>query len=719
MKTKSKILCIQTLIMLLLIPFSMKGQMAIATGSSNDMGIYNSYDVVEIQVDAIVKDQIAQVTVSQTIFNPNNRSLEVEIFFPLPDKGAVQDFILMVDGKEMPGELMEKAEAQRIYEGIVRSKRDPALMEYVGYGLFKTRVFPIGIREKRTITVSYSQVLERKLNTLSFSYPFGTQKFSSRTLETVRLHARIQSTEPIKTIYSPSDDILINRSSDHLVQIQMQKNYVIPDHDFRLTIGYNKGEVGATVLSYKPDASSDGYFMLMASPSLDDVQTKTVEKTVIFVLDKSGSMAGKKLEQSKNALKFVLNNLNEGDLFNIITYDNRAQSYKEGLEFYTSITHKNAIEYVNTIQSGGGTNIDEALEKALKVPEDHSRPTYVIFLTDGLPTVGETNEMQLAENCKKRNKANVRLFAFGVGYDVNARLLDRLSSQNGGISEYVKPDDNIEESVGKFYANISAPVLNNIAISFSNTRLSETYPKDIPDIFKGSQLVWIGRYSKAGKNTVTIRGKSGKDSKEYVFDVELAGHKSTNEHAYLTKIWATRKVGYLIDQIDLYGQNDEMINELVQLSKDYGILTPYTSFLAREDVDLNNMVVNERRTKEQLTQLEITSGKSGNAQRAVKKSLKESHSFADVSSALDDIGIEEEVTVNVRNVGNKTFYFRKNQWIESTLSDTEIANAKEIAQFSDEYFELSRGQKADFNQYLSFSEDVVVKIDEQVYYLKQ
>ncbi|MFC1733707.1 VIT domain-containing protein, partial [candidate division KSB1 bacterium] len=688
-------------------------QLAVATGSSSEKGIYNSYEVVDITVDALIKDQIAQVTVSQTIFNPGNHSLEVEIFFPLPDKGAVQDFILMVDGKEVPGELLEKNEAQKIFEGIVRSKRDPALMEYVGYGLFKTRIFPIGIHEKRKISVSYTQVCNRKLNAINFSYPFGTQKFSARALEHLSLNAQIITTVPIKTIYSPSDDIKIKRNNDYNMIISMEKNYVIPDHDFKLTLGLNDGDVGTTILSYKPKKNEDGYFMLLASPALDDLEKEEIQKTIIFVLDRSGSMAGKKIEQSISALKFMINNLNHDDLFNIITYDNRVHQFKTELERYDKESHTEAMDYIQAITSGGGTNINEALTSAMNLLKNDTRPAYVLFLTDGLPTVGIVNEMEIAKNCKMSNKMNARVFSFGVGYDVNARLLDRISEQNCGISEYVKPNENLETVLGSFYNNISAPVLTKIQIAIDNTRIDETYPKVIPDIFKGNQLVWIGRYSNPGKTYVTIKGYQGNEVKTFKFPAVLNSNND-NIHAYLEKIWATRKVGYLIDQIDLHGKNEELVSELVKLSKNYGILTPYTAFLAREDVDLNNVANNVRTTNTSLEELNVTSGVSGNAQRATKKAYKESQIVDSAPIAYDLKGKSEEI-ISVRNIGTKTFYWKNNNWIESTLTKKEINEAAKIKQFSNEYFELTKGQTADMNQCLSIEENLLVRVNGRVY----
>ena len=230
------------------------------------------------------------------------------------------------------------------------------------------------------------------------------------------------------------------------------------------------------MLSYRPSDGDDGYFLLLASPEVKAPDARPQPKTVIFVLDRSGSMAGKKIEQARKALKSVLNNLRDDDLFNIVVYDDRVESFKPELERYSSRTREEAERFVDNIREGGSTNIDSALKTALGMIHDDSRPSYVLFLTDGLPTAGETQELSIAENCRQANARRARLFCFGVGFDVNARLLDRLSGGNSGTSEYVKPDEDIEAHVGRFYAKMTSPVLADLRVELAGIDVNRTYP---------------------------------------------------------------------------------------------------------------------------------------------------------------------------------------------------------------------------------------------------
>ncbi len=315
----------------------------------------------------------------------------------------------------------------------------------------------------------------------------------------------------------------------------------------------------------------------------------------------------------------MLNNLREDDLFNIVVYDDRVESFKPELERYGSRTREEAERYVDNIREGGSTNIDSALKTALGMIRDDSRPSYILFLTDGLPTAGETQELRIADNCRQANSRRARLFCFGVGYDVNARLLDRLSGGNSGTSEYVKPDEDLEAHVGRFYSKLTSPVLVDLRIELTGTDVNRTYPRDLPDLFDGGQIVWVGRYRQSGRTTLRISGKVGGERRSFEFPAELADSDRGSGHEFVERIWATRRVGYLIDQVDMSGQNKELIDELVSLSTRYGILTPYTSFLADERVPLHAAMQNANRARESFRELGAVSGSYGVAQRDLKQ----------------------------------------------------------------------------------------------------
>jgi Ca-activated chloride channel family protein len=679
--------------------------------------VQDMYEVLELEVDAVLKDQVAEVSVKQLIQNPGKHDMEVQIMFPLPNDGVVQNFVMMVDGKEVPGQLLPKDEARAIYEGIVNRKKDPALMEYVGYGLFKTSVFPIAVGQQRIITMRYTQLCSKQEDLIRFAYPFGTQRFSAKPLRKVSFTGRILASKGIKNLYSPTDEIQVKRDGDRQAEIKMEQTYVTPDHDFKLMFSLKDGEVGANLLSYKADATSNGYYMLMASPSFADNNTLKVAKNIVFVLDRSGSMAGKKIEQSRKALEFVLGKLNKGDRFNIVIYDDRIESFAGELVDYNDKSYKDALLYVRGITSAGGTNIHDALQKGLSYFTHNESPNYMLFLTDGLPTAGDTQEKNIVSHTVTANKFGARVFAFGVGDDVNARLLDRLSMDCGGKVEYVTPNEDIETAVGGLYSAISEPVLTNIEIAVGGIRVSQTYPAKLPDLFRGGQLVWVGQYSEPGATTVTITGKVNGKTKKFDFPVEFTDHKSGSTHQYVEKIWASKRVAHILTEIDQNGSNKELIDELVNLSKKYGILTPYTSFLAREDVDFAQQDVIIQNTSDELDDLKEISGAYANQQREMKNKMAESNvayepmGGSGIAKPVDQKAIE----MNVLNVGQKTFYKKNNIWIDGSVSETEKSKAIVVNRFSTEYFNLAKGQSAEFNTYLSVEGNVLVKLNNRVY----
>ncbi len=353
-----------------------------------------------------------------------------------------------------------------MYEEIVRKNRDPALLEWLGTGLFRTNVFPVPPGAARTVSLRYAQLCRKQEGLTDFLFPLSTAKYTSDAVEKVAVRLTIESQEAIKNVYSPTHAIEIKRPDDHHATITFTSKNEVPTSDFRLFYDVGKGKVSTRVLSYRPETGQDGFFLLLASPEIKPADQTRPAKTVIFVIDRSGSMSGQKIEQVRAALKYVLNNLRQGDLFNIIAYDDHVEAFKPELQRFNEETRKAALGFVEGIYAGGMTNIDGAMHAALGQLQDPKRPSYVVFLTDGLPTAGETNEMKIVANAKELNKLHARIFAFGVGYDLNSRLLDKLVRENFGQSEYVRPNEDIEDRVSKLYNRIESPVMTGVQMEF-------------------------------------------------------------------------------------------------------------------------------------------------------------------------------------------------------------------------------------------------------------
>ncbi len=714
-------------------------------GMPRDLGIPvppASYKIKELSVQARIMDQVARVQVSQSFVNTGSAPMEVQFLFPLPYDGAIDRLTLLIDGKEFPGKLMPAKDARSVYEAIVRSNRDPALLEWIGMGLFQTSVFPVPPGAERKVTLHYNQLLKKDHGLTDFLFPLSTAKYTSHAVEKIEIQVAIESTVDIKNIYSPTHTVEIKRPDAKHANVTYLRSNEVPANDFRLMISVDSSHVGANLISYRPSGSEDGYFLLLASPQVKAPEAERPKKTVIFVVDRSGSMSGKKFDQARAALKFVLNNLREGDLFNIVAYDGNVESFRPELEKFTDETRKAAIGYVEGLYPGGGTNIHGSLTSAMSQLKDDSRPNYILFLTDGLPTIGITNEGQICQAAKEGNKVRARILSFGVGYDVNSRLLDRIARDGFGLSEYVRPDEDIEAHVSTVYANISSPVLTDVKIDFQLDGLkpeegppvNRVYPKSNFDLFEGQQLVVVGRYKNPGAAKVVLKGRIGSQEQTFDFPANLIEKSVDESFAFVEKLWAVRRIGEIIDQLDLVGKNDELVKELVELSTRHGILTPYTSFLADETMSpLLSISEGFHRARESLLKLDESSGLGGvaprsakgafqNAQNAAEPTSGRAKSAADKKDALiagnsfRDINTDQEVAADsVRQYGNVAVYSRsragKKEQVLVTPETADLDIEKDkgqietVERFTEQYFALVKSNSATENQIFSQQRD--------------
>lgn len=711
---------------------------------------HGSYKVDSIEVDATVRDQVARVQVTQTFKNTGSRQMEAQFIFPIPYDGAIDSLTLLVDGKEHEGRILPADEARRVYESIVRRNKDPALLEWLGTGMFKTSVFPLPPGAERTVTLQYSQVCRQSRGVTDFLFPLSIAKYTSGALDKLRVRVVVEADAPLASVYCPTYDARIERPDEKRAIVTYKAEDCVPTADFRLFFDVSQEEgVGASVVSYRPDKDEPGYFLLLASPTIEADKSKPIPKTVLFALDRSGSMSGKKLEQAKEALKFVLNNLREGDTFNIVAYDSQIETFRPEVQRYNDETRRAAIGFVEALYAGGSTNINGALERCLGMLKDSSRPAYVIFLSDGLPTTGETGEAAIVAASESANDVRARVFPFGVGYDVNSRLLDRIARANYGQTDYVRPDEDIEVAVSKLYGRIGAPVMTDVALEFDveDARLEDgpvvnrVYPSGVLDLFAGDQAVIVGRYRKPGDAKVTLRGEVRGDKQQHSFPAELVEESEDDTNAFVARLWAMRRVGEIIDEIDLKGKNEELVNELVALATKHGIVTQYTSFLADETANHNELAGNRARAGGELSSLERYRGRGGFDQRRAKLGLQTADAPARAfggrgggaattapaaEEALQgqlrnnafwyDAGQDRSrVAQNIRQVGRKTFFQRGQRWVDSSVNEQEEQNAQKVQRYSDEYFALVARHGRHVAQYLAIEDPVVVKLGGTVY----
>lgn len=668
-----------------------------------DTGICPAYlRVKNHNVTVTIDNQIARTKIDQVFVNDSDSVLEGTYIFPLPEDAAISDFAMYVDGVRLEGKVLDREQAREIYEGIVRRQRDPALLEYIGRGAFQARIFPIAPHSEKRVDISYAQILKAENGLVKYVYPLSTEKFSPQPLGNVSVNIDLKSSAALKAIYSPTHNVSVSRENDFRARIGYEDANVKPDRDFVLYYSVSEDAIGATLLTYKSDAATDGFFVLLVNPQMQVQQQQIVAKDVILVLDTSGSMSGEKIAQARNAAKFVLNQLQPQDRFSVITFATGLISYAPG-KLSPASERAQAIRFVETIAASGSTNINRALLEAVAIA-DKEHPTIVIFLTDGLPTVDETNTERIIENVRQNASSNVRLFTFGVGDDVNTLLLDSLSERHRGTSAYVRPGENIEETVSGFYAKISTPVLSDLKIDFGGIATYDAYPFPLPDLFAGTQLVVTGRYKNGGATRITLSGNVNQRAQSFVF--EDLNFKTNGGDEFIAPLWATRKIGYLLAQIRLRGENREAVDEIVALAIRYGIVTPYTSFLIQENSDV-------------LSQEGRTNAGSSVQQNAPPPAAAPTAGAEAVQKSQANKALQDAQNApsggegKLKHVGAKAFIMRNGVWTDTTFVPEKMTTTK-IVFGSTQYFDLLK-QHPEWNKYVAVGEKVIFVVNGVAY----
>jgi Ca-activated chloride channel family protein len=697
-------------------------------------------------VTVSIDGQVAVTEVDQTFFNPGARQLEGTYLFPVPTGAKLDSFAMEIDGRLTEAELLDAAKARKIYEGIVRSMKDPALLEYAGQDLFKVRIFPLEPGKEKRIKLRYTQLLTADGGLLEYRYPLNTEKFSAKPIRSVSVTVRLEADDPLTTIHSPSHEIEVTRDGDRKATIGFEANDIRPDTDFQLIWGVEPSdEIGLGLLCHRGPGEAEGTFALFAAPTAAAVATPPQPKDIIFILDTSGSMAdGDKLGQARRALEFCLRNLDDHDRFGLVRFATEAESLADRLLPADAACRDKAVAFVQGFKPIGGTAIAEALSRGLKLAaagHDPDRPCFVVFLTDGLPTVGDTDVSRLVKLATDviADKP-IRVFCFGVGTDVNTHLLDRIVERTRAASQYVLPGEDLELKLANFYGKIASPVLSDLKLAVEgDVRLSKTHPAPLPDLFKGEQLVVFGRFAGSGRATLTLTGSAA--GKPRRFTITKSFPERDDSRDFLPQIWATRRVGFLLDQIRLHGESKEIREAVAELARRYGIVTPYTSWLILEDEGRRNVAARDRT----LQAFEADREARAEAGRMYESARRQASGAAAVgdAQAFDTLRRAEVLAApaaanekswrgqagegagtgrsvqrvvedqQTQNIAGHTFYANAGQWIDAGVQERPEAPRKKIRFASDAYFALLDRDPA-VARWLALGRNVVVLVGDTV-----
>ncbi len=644
-----------------------------------------------------------------------------------------------IGGKMVEAELLPADKARQIYEDIVRKMRDPALLEYAGRDLFKVRIFPIEPHSRKPIKITYSELLRAENGSVTYTYPMSTEKFSAQPIKSLSMKVDLKTVQPLASIYSPSHKVEIKRDGTNRAVVGYESKDEKPETDFQLVFATAASDIGLTLLTHKADGE-DGHFLLLAAPTVAR-EAKPSPKDVVFVVDTSGSMAGAKLQQAQKALQFCVENLNAEDRFEIVRFSTEAEALFGQLLAADTAGRQRASDFIAALKPIGGTAIADALITALKMHSDGSdRPFVVIFLTDGLPTVGTRDPAEIVAEVKKTNAA--RIFSFGIGSDVNTQLLDQIAENTRAFSQYVLANEDLEVKVSNFYTRIKEPVLTNLRLEFSGgVRTSKMYPAQLPDLFKGDQLVVAGSYAGVGEVEAKLTGTASGREQTFTYKVRFEERAPSNE--FVPRLWATRRVGFLLDEIRLHGETRELRDEATELARKYGIVTPYTAYLIVEDEARRDVPTASRSLQQMTADAPVLDGvakawtgfkdkKEGDD--AVANARSQNHfKYAEQAGASISAGAAEssrglgltaapaalaeakriaQYTQQSKFVSGRNFFQNGNQWVDSSAQN--ISKRERVQFNSDAYFALLR-KHPEAAPWLALGQNLLLALDDTVY----
>lgn len=701
-----------------------------------------------VDVKVAIEGQVATTTLELALTNPHGTPQEAEVMLPVPDGVSIRSLQFDGVGPEPTAKLLPRDEARRIYDSITRRRKDPALLEFAGYGMIRTSAFPIPANATLKVRITYEQLLSSDNGRIEYFLPRsealgvaaareGGLSFGSVAWT---FDCTINSERPIATIYSPSHEVSVERPSSKRAEIKVSAAAAAAPGPFRITYlpeTTKSDGLAATLLAYPDPAIGDGaggfFILLGALPARTDA-APTQKREVTLVLDRSGSMQGEKFLQARDAAIAVIDGLNEAELFNIIDYSDSVNSFEKAPVAKSATSAQQAKAYLGTLKPSGGTNIHDALLDAVRPAVVDGALPMIIFLTDGLPTVGMTSEVAIRDAVKLANTHNRRIFSFGVGYDVNTPLLSNISASSRGAPTFVLPGENIENKVSQVFRRLEGPRLASAVLN-ADRSVRELQPSSLNDVFEGDQILVVGQYTSSEPLKFRIEGKDG--GKDVGFDLAFdVCQAASTRNGYIPRLWATRKIGFLLGQIRDHTAGGvkaddpklkELVDEVTRLSTLYGIMTEYTSFLATEPgmnfasadgqqaIEDRAMVGFSRRSAQRV-------GESSVNQELNREYLKSAAIPPSPSIGGFINGKMEKQTVNgVQSVAKNTFYERatpadtsnRRRWVDSRLLAHETEMPDQVVAFGTPEYDLIAQQLIDLGQasYLAMPGEVLVLVN--------
>ena len=693
--------------------------------------------IESVEATVEILEQVATTTLVVALHNPGPSRAEAVLLLPVPGGAAVSRFDFEGSSGESTAQILEAEEAREVYEGIVAKVMDPALLEFAGYRSVRSSVFPVPAGGKQKVLLTYEHVLERDGLRVDYVLP-RSESLGVHVPWMIEVDVRVKG--EISTTYSPSHPIhVVRHGKGHLKAVLAGPSSgalrAQEPGAFRMSYLLDNGGLSASLMSCPDPDGTGGYFLLLAGVPKAEAEGDPIVRELTLVIDRSGSMSGRKIEQAKTAALQVLEGLRMDEWFQVLVYHDAIERFSPVAVKKTEESMARVRQYVGAIQSNGGTNIHAALEAAVTpaLQAEGALPL-VLFLTDGVATVGETGEHAIASMVEAQNRHGRRIFTFGVGHDVNAPLLDRLANETRATSTYVMPGEYVEVAVGKVFRRLNGPIMADLELETVDgegdvitTAVSDVLPGKIPDLFDGDQLILLGRYAAPGPLAFRLHGKSPAGNRTYTFEFDTS--KATTKNAFVSRLWASRKVAYLVDQIRRAGAEAvasvaartvfddprfrELADEVLRLSTRFGILSEFTSFLATEGTNLAMLDDLQATTCSNLDQNAVQ-------KRWGQHAVNQSRNYVErlnqcqlnVSNGMWSADGTRVETTNVQQIADQTFFQRGRRWIDGRAIGEELEPQRTVEFGTEAYRELMQRFIGEGRQgILSLEGEILIQLD--------
>ena len=672
--------------------------------------------ISEVAADVRIVQQVATTTLDIGLKNESDRQQEAEMLIPVPDGAVLRGFVFAGSSKEPTAKLLPKLEATALYRSIVSKLRDPALLEFAGYNLVRSSVFPVAARGTQRVRVIYEHILPADGNRIDYVLP-RSESFEA-TATPWKITLRVQSKSAISTVYSPSHQVAVDRPAAEHALVRVTGEQKLEPGPFRLSYLVAGNGLSASLLAYPDPRIGGGYFLLLAGVPAGTRAGPTIKREVTLVIDRSGSMQGDKIEQARAAALQVVEGLEEGEAFNIIDYSDSIARFAAQPVIKNRQTIGQARAYITRLKADGGTNIHDALVEAMRQTPTPEMLPLTIFLTDGLPTAGETRETAIRSAVIAANTHKRRIFSFGVGFDVNAPLLTSIANATRATTTFVFPNESVEAKVSQVFRKLSGPVLADPQLAtldsagaVTTRAVRELMPAELNDVFEGDQIVLLGQYQDNEPLHFRLNGNYLGASR--TFDLKFDLKNATVRNAFVPRLWASRKIARLVEAISEAGADNvatamasnhrgarmssaismprpaggshgggsaaaldpklkELVDEIVRLSTEYGVLTEYTAFLALDGTDFSQRdALNEQARRSLVNNAQNTRSGMGGVTQSMNVSSQRSQTSANRSNFYLLQNMERVEITNVQQIGDRAFFNRNNRWVDSSVLDRE------------------------------------------------